>query len=148
MGLCVNYSLQYRRWDDVEARVAMMRQLALDLPLEHVGDIVDLRGEQCDFEARRAELQNGDETNESLCWLLIQAGQSVPCPWNKHISRTVNPTRVIAFDTWPGPGCEAANFGLCLFPAEIDWEYRPEDDQRFQVAGQDGWPAFSWDKWL
>jgi len=73
--------------------VHKMRQLALDLPFEQVGEIVSLNGEQCNTEARREELKNGDETNEGLCWLLIQAGQHVRCPWNKRISRTVNPTR-------------------------------------------------------
>ncbi len=67
---------------------------------------------------------------------MIQAGQSVQCPWNKRISRTVNPTRIIAFETWPGPGSEPANFGLCLYPAEIEWEYTPEDDQRFQGSSE------------
>ena len=34
--------------------------------------IVDLKGKQCDTEARRKELQTGDEKNESLLWLLIR----------------------------------------------------------------------------
>jgi len=73
----------------------------------------------------------------------------VTCPWNKRISRTVNPTRIIAFDTWPGPGSEAANFGLCQYPAEIEWEYDPEDDQRLQSAPKEGsgWHRFDWRKW-
>jgi len=146
MGLTIHYTLKSKQ-ADAEQTVHKMRQLALDLPFEEVGEIVDLKGEQCDTEARRAELQNGDEKNESLFWLLIQAGQSVQCPWNKGISRTVNPTRIIAFDTWPGPGSEAANFGLCLYPAEVEWEYKPEDDQRFQAVTKSGWHEFSWRKW-
>ena len=108
---------------------------------------MDIKGEQCNTEARRAELQNGDEKNESLFWLLIQAAKSVTCPWDKHCSRRIHPTRIIAFNTWPGPGSEAANFGLCLYPHEVEWEYKPEDDQRFQEV-EDGWRnAFSWEKW-
>ena len=122
--------------------------MALDLPFEEVGEIVDLKGNQCVTEARRAELQNGNEKNESLFWLLIQASESVKCPWNKRLSRTVNPTRIIAFDTWPGPGSEPANVGLCLYPAEVEWEYQPQDDQRFQKAElKSGWHEFSWRKW-
>jgi hypothetical protein len=81
--------------------------------------------------------------------LLIQAGQHIECPWNKRISRTVSPTRIIGFNTWPGLGCESANFGLCLYPAEIEWEYKPEDDQRFQSAQIKGfgWHQFDWRKW-
>jgi hypothetical protein len=32
------------------------------------------------------------------------------------------PTQVLAFSTWPGNGCEEANFGLCRFPAMIEIE--------------------------
>lgn len=151
MGLTIHYALKHKQDDaeEVKQTVQKMRQLALDLPFDHVGDIVDLQGEQCNTEARRAALQDGDEKNESLFWLLIQAGRSVPCPWNKRSSRTVNPARIIGFDTWPGPGSEAANFGLCLYPAEIEWEYDPQDDQRFQSAPKEGmgWHRFDRRKW-
>jgi hypothetical protein len=151
MGLTIHYTLKSTREDatQVGQTVYEMRQLALDLPFEEVGEIVDLAGKQCDTEARRNELQNGDGKNESLFWLLIQAGQHVQCPWNKRISRTVNPTRIIGFESWPGQGSESANFGLCLYPAEIEWEYKPEDDQRFREAPKEGfgWDRFSWRKW-
>jgi hypothetical protein len=150
MGLTIHYALKSKLEDaeQVAQIVHKMRQLALDLPFEQVGEIVNLAGEQCNTEERRDELQkNGGEEGASLFWLLIQAGKNVPCPWNKRISRTINPTRIIAFDTWPGPGSEAANLGLCLYPAEIEWEYNPEDDQRFQEVTKSGWHKFSWDKW-
>ena len=151
MGLTIHYTLKLKDKDatEVEEIVYKMRQMVLDLPFEQVGDILNLTGEQCNTEARRKELQNGDEKNETLFWLLIQAGQSVQCPWNRRISRTINPTRIIAFTTWPGPGSEAANFGLCLYPAEMEWEYKPEEDQRFQTASKQGfgWHDFDWRKW-
>jgi hypothetical protein len=137
MGLTVHYTLKSKL--EAAGEIAhRMRQLALDLPFEQVGEIVSLNGEQCNTEARREELKNGDETNEGLFWLLIQAGQHVRCPWNKRISRTINPTRIVAFDTWPCPGSEPANVGLCLYPAEVEWEYSPEDDERFQSAPKEG----------
>jgi hypothetical protein len=44
-------------------------------------------------------------------------------PWEKRQGVTrhldVRPLHVIAFETEPGDGCEAANFGLCLFPGEV-----------------------------
>jgi hypothetical protein len=82
MGLTIHYSLKSKLTDanQVNQTVHRMRQLALDLPFEEVGEIVDLKGQQCDTEARRKELQNGDEKNESLFWLMIQAGQSIQCP--------------------------------------------------------------------
>lgn len=149
VDLTIHYQLQSKLDDAklVEQTVRQMRQLALDLPFEEVGDIINLSGEQCNTEARRKALQNGDEKDESLFWLLIQGGQHVTCPWNERISRRVNPTHVIAFNTWPGPGSEPANFGMCLYPTEIEWEYRVEDDERFQEKADFGY-RFSWDKWL
>src|SRR6476660_9867830 len=84
VGLTIHYSLKSKLTDadQVKQTVHQMRQLALDLPFEEVGEIVDLKGKQCDTEARRKELQGGDEKNESLFWLMIQAGQHVECPWN------------------------------------------------------------------
>ena len=57
-------------------------------------------------------------------WLLIQAGRFVDEPWSERItdSYRVNPIHVVAFSTWPGEGCEPANFGLCRFPAFIEIE--------------------------
>jgi len=152
MGLTIHYSLKSKLEDAEQVKLAVhqMRQLAMDLPFEEVGELVDLKGKECDTEARRQELQTNEETkDESLFWLLIQAGQSVRCPWNKRISRTIHPTRIIAFNTWPGHGCESANIGLCLYPSEIEWEYQPEDDQRFQSAPKKGfgWHEFDWRKW-
>lgn len=158
MGLTIHYTLKSNldNGEQVEQAVYKMRQLALDLPFEEVGEIVNLQGEQCDYEARRTELQQDEATkNESLFWLLVQARESVRCPWNKRISRYVLPERIIAFDTWPGPGCEAANFGLCLYPVEIEWQYKPEEDQRFQTkpkpqkasCREDFWYRFDWKKW-
>ena len=46
MGLTVHYSLKSGLEDigQVEQSVQQMRQLALDLPFEEVGEIVDLQG--------------------------------------------------------------------------------------------------------
>jgi len=87
MGLTIQYTLisKHEHAEEVVQTVRKMRQLALDLPFEQVGEIVNLTGGQCDTEARRKELQNGDEKNESLFWLMIQAGKHVQCPWNKQI---------------------------------------------------------------
>ena len=103
MGLTIHYTLKSKLDDaeQIKQTVHQMRQLALDLPFEEVGEIVDLKGEQCNTEARRAELQNGNEKNESLFWLMIQAGKHVQCPWNKRISRTS--TRPASSPSIPGP---------------------------------------------
>jgi hypothetical protein len=55
--------------------------------------------------------------------LLIQATESVELkPAGGTRGQTwvdVMPSSLIAFTTWPGEGCEAANFGLCQFPAVL-----------------------------
>ena len=110
MGLTIHYGLKHSG-NDAAALVAKLRQRALDLPFMEVGEIVDLGGAACDFDQR-----DRDDPNR---WLLIQAGQYLDDPLNNGTSYGLAPTRVIAFSTWPGEGCEAANFGLCQYPRHL-----------------------------
>jgi hypothetical protein len=98
--------------------VQQLRQAALDLPFQHVGEIVELRGDQCDYRKRADE--------DPYRWLLIQARTDIPLPVTPaERSRGVRPAmdvlplNVIAFETEPGDGCESANFGLCRFPSHV-----------------------------
>ena len=77
MGLTIHYELNS---EQVKQTVYQMRQLALDLPFEEVGEIIDLTGDQCNYEARRSELQNGDEKNESLFLALDPGGEERTLP--------------------------------------------------------------------
>lgn len=144
LGLTIHYKLSFSN-DDVRAAKAVVekiRQLALDLPFESVGDIVDINTKQYDKMVKEPENENR--------WMLIQAGQSVELPWNKRRSIRVSPKRLIAFEAYPGDGSEPANIGLCLYPAEEEMEYRPTDDQRFIQTIKEGCSTrweFSWDKW-
>jgi hypothetical protein len=122
MGLTIHYSLRSNTRSPKKARelVASLRSRALDLPFEHVGDIVGLSGTECDIESL--------DRDHPHRWLLIQAGQYVGCPargGGTHSYR-VSPTHVVAFETVPGPGCEPANLGLCKYPGflEIEGEER------------------------
>jgi len=143
MGLTVHYRLKSNQ-TEVKETVAKMRQLALDLPFEQVSEIFELSGDECNYENYRIE----NEENEMLRWMLIQAEESVTCPWNKNCSRRVGPTKVIAFSAWPGNGSEPANIGLCKFPESIEWEYKPKDDRHFCSPTVDGWHRFDYDKWV
>jgi hypothetical protein len=119
MGLTIHYQLA-TAGDKAHARklVQQLRQAALDLPFQHVGEIVEFRGDQCDWKQRA-----DDDPNR---WLLIQAGTHIALPVSPSEKRRgvtremdVVPSRVIAFETEPGDGCEPANFGLCQFPGEV-----------------------------
>ena len=80
----------------------------LTCPLQRSGRSSTSSGKACDFD----QLDRDDPNR----WLLIQAGQYVDDPLDSHVSYSLAPTRVIAFSTWPGEGCEEANFGLCHYP--------------------------------
>ncbi len=121
MGLTIHYKLR-AKGTEAKARklVEQLHSAAQDLPFKEVGNIVDLKGDECDFDKRAK--------NDSLRWLVCQSSRHVRVK-NTHAMGngemgdsyiTVQPHRVIAFDTWPGEGCEAANFGFCLFPATIE----------------------------
>jgi hypothetical protein len=88
---------------------------ALGLPFQHVGEIVEFQGEQCDWKQRTDSR-----------WLLIQAGSHIALPVSLSEQRQgitrpldVQSQHIIASETEPGDGCEAANFGLCQFPSEL-----------------------------
>jgi hypothetical protein len=71
MGLTIHYRLQSDRRGPAEARrlVEQLRQRALDLPFQAVGEIVEVSGDSADIDKV--------ERNDPNAWLLIQAGQSI-----------------------------------------------------------------------
>ena len=111
MGLTIHYSLHTSspRMKDARHAVQQLRAKALDLPFREVGELIDLRGEACDFEQR--------DVDDPLRWLLIQA--------EGHVHRSpyfyrVKPRYLIAFTTRPGEGCEPANFGLARYGSTLE----------------------------
>jgi hypothetical protein len=125
MGLTIHYSFK-AQGSDAQARalVQALHQTAQDLPFKELGQVVELAGEQCDADKRASD--------DRLRWLLIQAtgsaefkpqGRSQDSSYSTWYN--VVPSRLIAFDTWPGEGCEAANFGLCQYPSTIQTNHGP-----------------------
>ncbi len=115
MGLTIHWNFRSNTRSPKQARekIDRLHSRALDLPFEQVGDIVELTGPECNFESC--------ERDSPHRWLLIQAGQYVEQPAEGgSYSYNVAPTNLIAFETLPGDGCEAANFGLCKYPARIE----------------------------
>ena len=121
MGLTIHYSLK-ARGSDARARklIHALHQTAQDLPFKQLGPIVELSGDQCDFNQRSQE--------DPLRWLLIHAEESVEIVSRRRISERatyrsyyrVQPTQLIAFTAWPGDGCESADFGLGKYPAVVE----------------------------
>ena len=121
MGLTIHYSLK-ARGSDAQARklIQALHQTAQDLPFKELGQVVELSGDQCDFNKRDQE--------DPLRWLLIQAEDDVEIVSQHRVIggqtcrsyQRVQPLRLIAFTAWPGEGCEQSNFGLCKFPAVVE----------------------------
>jgi hypothetical protein len=114
MGLTIHYDLQYKGDCPEKARrlVELLRQAALDIALSEVGDVDEFSGIEANFHKA---------PNDSLRWLMIQSRRLVQIGEEYHL---VEPTHVFAFSTWPGEGCEAANFGLALYPDAIECKSR------------------------
>lgn len=114
MGLTIHYKLKSNAESTDEARrlVEALREFALKLPFKEVGNIVEFKGEDCDF-------HKADKDDEYR-WLKVQSQQYID--GGIHSFAGVIPSRIIAFTTWPGEGCEEANFGLCLYPESIEIE--------------------------
>lgn len=109
MGLTIHYGLttDLSKPNDVRLLVEAVRQFALDLPFESVSEIIEFNGDDAEPE------------DETARWLRIQSESHVEVG-NFHYR--VPPKHCIAFSTWPGEGCEAANFGFCKYPAFITVE--------------------------
>lgn len=154
MGLTIHYTLRSTTRGPKKARelVAWLRGRALDLPFEQVGDIVEISGSECDYEAL--------DQNNPHRWLLIQAGQYVdrPARGGGTHSYNVAPTHVIAFEARPGPGCpkpdkyyhnidELRNYlkelGVvsCLEDKKIDVVLFFDDDKLVLIEGRYFWES-------
>jgi hypothetical protein len=126
MGLTIHYSLKARGSEaQAQKLITALHQTAQDLPFKELGQIVDLAGDQCDFNKRDHE--------DPLHWLLIQAQESVEIVSQRQVIggqpyrsyQRVQPIRLIAFTAWPGAGCEQSNFGLGEFPAVVETHAGP-----------------------
>ncbi len=104
-----------------------LRQRALDLPFAEVSELVQREGDAADFEKC--------EKDDPWGWMLIQARGIVHQGGRLY---RVKPLSVIGFRTWPGDGCEEANFGLCRYPATLDVTER-FGPRRTLKTGLDGW---------
>lgn len=112
MGVSIHFRFKSEARDrlHVRALVVQLYSAAIDFPFERVGPLVELEGPACDFRQCRAD--------DPRRWMLIQAAIHVRCPQQQAPLRAVAPLEMIAFSTWPGRGCEPANFGLCRYPNE------------------------------
>jgi len=114
MGLTIQYHLKAdpaTSEDVLVGHLNTLRNLALDRGFKEVGKVITLEGAKCDYNNYRT-------SDKHLCWPLIQAGIHVDAPDGRSFG--VAPNKVILLSTWPGEGCEEANFGFCSYPASYN----------------------------
>ena len=109
----IDYKLQSDLQDpsDIRLLVEQLRTKALELPFKSVGELVELRLTDADYE-------NCDQS-DPLYYLLMMAKQYVE---TSDSVVEVKPKHIIAFSTNPGDGCTPACFGLVLIPTTLDSE--------------------------
>lgn len=122
MGLTIHYSLQSTGSSAEQARelLVRLREKALDLPFQHVSEIIDVSGDAADIEKVDREAPNR--------WLLTQAEQYVV---REGVFHPFRPNRVIGFTTNPGEGSEPANFGFAVYPKTVEILERPPSGRRY-----------------
>jgi hypothetical protein len=109
MGLTIHYGLfsDLSKPKKIRQLVEAIRQFALDLPFENVGEIIEFSGDDPSPE------------NDAARWLRIQSEAYVEANGCHYL---VPPKHAFAFSIWPGEGCEPANFGFCRHPAYLSVE--------------------------
>jgi len=110
MGLTIDYDLSTHltQLDDIRRLVESLREFARDLPFEKVGKVLEFRGPETRFERGKKDRD---------AWFKIKSGTMIKR------GRTLYPVdavHIIGFETWPGDGCESANFCLARYPATIE----------------------------
>ena len=109
MGLTIHYSFKLNSLglEVGEEKLTALHQLARDLPFAEVGDMMEFNSEDYQLE---------DKHHDAREWLKLQACKYVLDEDNSY--SMIAPERAIAFNTWPGEGCEPACFGLAVYPSE------------------------------
>ena len=105
MGLTIHYDLKtdLKKPQDIRQLVEAMRQHALDLPFKEVGEVQQFQGPETGW----------DHKDDPDRWLKIQAAGHFSEGTSHYSIPALN---IIAITTWPGEGCEPANFGFCQYP--------------------------------
>ena len=111
MGLTIHWSFQGpQSKSEVTSIIAKMRQRAMDLPFESVGEIVHFKGEDANFDH--------DPPNGKYRWLKIQARETI---WSKDGTRGWDcPAKeIIGFQVNVAPGSEWMEVFLATYPKSI-----------------------------
>ena len=143
MGLTIHYSFKSdtKSVKEIKRIIKQVHQRALDLPFHSVTDIVDLKGDECDFEKNQ---------NEDLRWMLIQASGYVRISRKDDSSQWIRvaPKRVIGFTVVVGEGSEPLNFTFASYSKTVRYPQLsqfPWETRTYRV-GKPEWSGYSFCK--
>jgi len=130
MGLTIHYTLKSKSRSSkrIGELVEKLRQRALDMPFDHVGNEVVYYGpDVCTQDIEK--YRGNDDIFSTLCF----SSQYIDVPWGKKrgMSVSVYPTEIYSFWINPGPGCESAKFGFARYPSTVELVYQPKNDDRY-----------------
>lgn len=109
MGLTIHWSLRAPEgWGETEIKDALskLRDFALTLPLKEVSDVLYFAGDDANY--------SKGPKDDPHKWLKSQA---------QNYDEKAMPTKFYALSTWPGEGCEGANFGLGFYADSNSWTW-------------------------
>lgn len=118
MGLTLHYQFQLNSAsiDRAREKILALREIAIELPFQEVGELVEIEGEECKFDPDKT-----DDRNSYLKLMSSKIFKIAPDTFS-----SLDPIHIIAFKTRVGQGCEPAAFGLAIYapPGEVnDWSW-------------------------
>lgn len=130
MGLTIHYRIEADRgWTrrQIREKLEDTRRFALSLPVVSVGEVVEFRGAECDYQHGERDDETSDqaEARDPFRWMKIQAGRYVESPWRPGESRQQAPSHMMCLSIYPAEGSEEMNVGWCSFPRYV---WKPEKD--------------------
>jgi hypothetical protein len=128
MGLTIHYSLNAKQvaTDEARALVLQLHAAALDLPFDHVGDIVEV--------LKSSRPSQKSEVSPEADLLKARALHPVIATFKDgDCGELLYPNELIGFIVVPAEGCEVACFGLGRYPTSI-----VKDGQKVSTD-LDGW---------
>ena len=130
MGLTIHYQLCCDTRSDRKVRqvVGELRKRALDLPFAEVGEVAELEGDQ--LRPQKLRRQRPLAVARRAGGAARRGRRRVP---------SGSAHAVMAFTTWPGEGCEAANFGLAIYPKTLYLRDEVRRKTRKLETGLKGW---------
>ena len=111
MGLTIHWSFQGpQKKSEATAIIDKLRERAMDLPFESVGDIVRFKGKDAQFD--------NDPPDSPYSWLKIQAGETI---WSQDGRTGWNcpAQEIVGFQILVAPGSEPMEIVLATYPKTI-----------------------------